>query len=165
MILLITGGWLVGLVNTISQPSEETSFREVGVALFGFVILMVAIGGILALLIGQFPKGMALEDGLRWEQARAKGKWIYVCNFVVLVSLPIIVLMGLIMLLPTESTQIPYSEVVRNYIVFSIVVMGLAFFAGVRFWNDNEEQYNSLRSKSQHSESSQEGNSEAELNN
>ena len=139
------GIWLVfrGSFSSMTDNDDTEGMLDI----LGFIIFILALGGIIALFINQIPKGMTLEGGRRWKRIRANGKWIYVRNFVTWISIPVILVMSLPIFPPDYVAAIPFSEVLRNHLVFALVVIFVSFIAAIRFWNDKEEQYKALSSK------------------
>ena len=71
---LVMGIWLVfrGSFSSMTDNDDTEGMLDI----LGFIIFILALGGIIALFINQIPKGMTLEGGRRWKRIRANGKWI-----------------------------------------------------------------------------------------
>src|SRR5882672_571741 len=71
------GAWLVGLFATTTNPSADVSGWDLLVALFGFLILVSALIGIV-LLIPRNIQQNTENDMTKWRSIRKQGKGRYI---------------------------------------------------------------------------------------
>jgi hypothetical protein len=131
--ILIVGSGVLFLVT--DQSTYIDSSLGGALSIFGFILFIASVGGLLAILATRVRGRIDADALAKWGTTSAKGRWRYVRNFAAVTSIPIIALLGLFMFASGPGEGAIFSELVRNYIVVSIVILGLSIFAAVRMWD------------------------------
>ncbi len=145
-LVILSASCLFGLFLLTAYGDDLGSDLDGWLVLVGFLVFMGSGGGVIALLVRQFPKRMTVEESSRWELTRVKGKWAYVLNYLVAICPLALIALSLSMFFPGNS-EIPMDELLRNFGVVAIVVFGCVIFVALSLWKFNEKNQDSMLSQ------------------
>jgi hypothetical protein len=102
-----------------------------------FFIFFGALAGVAKLLVDiAFPRRMSLIEGQTWERIRRRGKTPFLVTSLVVSGVPIIV--GLPVYGVLEGAA---PEVIRNYVIVTVVLLAGIAAIGNAIWNYQESVY------------------------
>lgn len=134
------GAWLVGLFETTS-PSANVSGGDLLVAVFGFLILVAALIGIV-LLIRRYLQHNPERDMTEWKTIRKQGKQRYIRAAIVKgIFLGLVFLLPLIAYYPKINSFGPGLNRFWIYATLFFAAIFGSYLAAVRTWKANERDY------------------------
>ena len=141
--ILITSGfvgaWLTGLFDGDEIPAEIS-----GLALLLRVVgFFIFAGSLIAFFyfVGRYRRPMNEAEVAAWKQVRENGKPSY---------LRLVLIRGCLMGLVSSSVVVFYSDGstalsrLGLFIVMASIITLASYYAGIRFWKSNEEDYEAL---------------------
>lgn len=139
------GAWLAGLFDGDEIPKEISGLD----LLLGVVGLFIFVGSIIVFfyLVGRYRHPMSEAEAVAWKDVRENGKTSYI---------RLVLIEGFLMGGVSSSFAVFYSSGGTGFSrvglfigVFSIITFGF-YYAALRFWKSNEEDYEALHTEGQH---------------
>lgn len=133
------GAWLVGLFERDVKP-EEISGLDLLLSLFGFFIFLGAIIGFFY-LVGQNRRPLNESEIAAWRSVREGGKRRYIGQALIKGFVLGLVCSSFAVL--SYNSNIGFSALSLFATLVFIIMFG-SYYAAVRFWKSNEEDYETL---------------------